>query len=144
MKYLLAVASVMLVLSGCSNKNDTNVEKQALDELRAEVRVVITDPERQGKALNIIDELSQELQLLRQKKAQRQAESRKLNANYDTTRAEFDAFINEKQVDIRLSQQRILEKRSALIAATTDEEWEQISDVRSDSIDDAINAVKPN
>ncbi|MEH6451793.1 MAG: hypothetical protein V7782_02015 [Psychromonas sp.] len=144
MRYLILISSLLIMLSACSNSNDDNIEEQAFEDLRAGIRVAITDPTRERAVLTIVDELTEELQLLRHKKAQRQAQTRKLNANYDTTRAEFDAFLTEKHTDIRLSQQRVLEKRSALIATTTPEEWDQILDVRSNSIDAAINAVQAN
>ncbi|GEA50832.1 hypothetical protein VIN01S_16360 [Vibrio inusitatus NBRC 102082] len=144
MKYLILIPSLLLMLSACSSGNETNVEKQAFEDLRTEIRVAITDPEREKEVLMIIDELSEELQLLRDKKEQRQVQTRKLNANYDTTREEFEVFIKAKHADIRLSQQRILNKRDALIEATTHEEWDQIINKRSTSIDNAIKVVQLN
>lgn len=142
MRYLLVISSLLILLAGCSSSEHENVEKEAFESFRTEISTVINDPEREAKALAIVDELVEELQSLRSQKAERLAQSRKLNANYDTTRAEYEAFIHEKNMENRLSQQRVLDNRNALIAVTTPEEWEQLLDVRSNSIKAAIKAVQ--
>ena len=145
MKHLIVISSLCaILLGGCAGKGDVSavdVEKQALDDLRSEIRIAIDDPERETRAIAVVDGLADELDSLRLLGAQRQEQSKKLYANYDTTRAEFDTFASTSNEDIRLSQQRIVEKRKALIEVTTPEEWDQIADARSEAIDAAFKSI---
>jgi len=133
------------VICGCAGKSDVSpvdVEKQAFEDLRAEIRSAIDDPDRETKVIAMVDEMGEELASLRRLKKQRQTQVKKLNANYDTTRAEFDAFIIESNADIRQKQQRILEKRVAFIEITTPEEWAKISDARTEAISAAFKTAQ--
>ena len=145
MRHLTVISSLCAILLGaCAGKGDVSpvdVEKQAFDDFRSEVRIAIDAPERETRAIALVNELADELESLRRKDAQRQEQGKKLNANYDTTRAEFDTFATASNEDIRLSQQRIVEKRKALIEVTTPEEWDQIADARSEAIDAAFKSI---
>jgi len=147
MRHMLVISSLLAILFvGCAGQGGVNlvdVEKQAFDDLRSEIRIAINDAERETKAIALVDELAEELESLRSLKTNSREQGRKLNANYDTTRAEFDAFISASNVDIRLTQQRILEKRVAFIAITTLEEWNQIFSARTNAISAAIEAIQP-
>ena len=146
MRHLLVISSLLVfICSGCAGTSDTSlvdVEKQAFDDLRTEIRIAIDDEERMTRAIEIVDELAIELESLRRLKAEKQQHGRKLHADYDTTRAELDEFVNASNTAIRVNQQRILQMRTALIAATTPEEWKQIADARTDAISAAIKATQ--
>lgn len=146
MRHLITISALLAMLfAGCAGKRDVNpvdVEKQAFDDLRAEIRLAIDDAERETRAIELVDVLADELESLRRLKLERQEQGRKLNANYDTTRSEFDAFVNSSNVAIRLNRQRILEKRGAFIATTTPDEWNQIFDARTDAISAAIKSTQ--
>ncbi len=148
MKFLIVKLSLLaMFIAGCAGNEDVSraeAENQAFDDLRTEIRFAIDDSERETKAVAIVDELAGELESLSRSKAERQEQIRKLNANYDTTRAEFDAFTKASNNEIRLNQQRILEKRKALIEVTTPEEWDRIFDARSAAIDAAIKSAQLN
>lgn len=143
---MLVISSLIAVLFvGCAGQGGMNlvdVEKQAFDDLRSEIRIAINDAERETKAITLVDELAEELESLRSLKTKSREQGRKLNANYDTTRAEFDAFVSASIVEIRLTQQRILEKRVAFIAITTLEEWNQIFNARTNAISAAIESIQ--
>lgn len=147
MRHMLVIASLLAILFvGCAGQGGVNlvdVEKQAFDDLRSEIRIAINDAERETKAIAVVDELAEELESLRSLKTKSREQGRRLNANYDTTRAEFDALISASNVEIRLTQQRILEKRVAFIAITTLEEWNQIFNARTNAISAAIEAIQP-
>lgn len=141
---IVCISLLAMLLAGCAGNSDVSlvdVEKQAFDDLRSEIRITIDDTGRETRAIELVDELAKELESLRQLKAERQDQGRRLNAKYDTTRAEFDAFISETSAKIRLNQQRILNLRGAFIATTTAEEWDQIFDARTDAISAAIKST---
>ncbi|TDJ43864.1 MAG: hypothetical protein E2O51_07445 [Gammaproteobacteria bacterium] len=146
MRHMLVISSLLAMLFvGCAGQGGVNladVEKQAFDDLRSEIRIAINDAERETKAITLVDELSEELESLRSLKTISREQGRRLNANYDTTRAEFDVFISASNVEIRLTQQRILEKRVAFIAITTLEEWNQIFNARTNAISAAIESIQ--
>ena len=102
MRHLIAILSLLaMAIAGCAGKSNVSLvdlEKQAFDDLRAEIRSAINDEEREVKAIAIVDELAEELKSLRRKKTERRENGRKLHTNYDTTRAEFDAFLNSSNV----------------------------------------------
>jgi hypothetical protein len=65
-----------------------------------------------------------------------------LNANYDTTRAEFDAFLKQVSTEIQASQQRVSKRHRAFLAVTTTEEWSQLSKVRSKAMTAAVKSMQ--
>ena len=146
MRHLIAILSLLaMAIAGCAGKSNVSLvelENQAFDDLRTEVRSAINDEEREVKAISIVEELAEELKSLRRERTERRENSRKLHTNYDTTRAEFDAFLNSSNVEIRLNQQRILKIRGDFVAITTAEEWTQIFDARTKAINAAIESIQ--
>jgi hypothetical protein len=141
----LAIAAIFaLMFTGCAGKGSETLEDaeaQAFSDLRAEIRVAISDEDRKTEAIAIVDKLAEELESLRSLKAERQRQGRMLNANYDSTRAEFEALGKLSDTEIQLNKQRILRLRSDFMATTTPDEWEQISEVRTEAIVAAIQAT---
>lgn len=138
------LAMILGILAGCGGKNGAapiDVEKQAFDDLRTEVKVAIDDPSREAEALTVVDELATELAQLRGSISERNAGIRRLNANYDTKRAEFEVFFKDIYTEIRSNQQRVTETHRALLAITTPPEWEQISAARTEAMLAAIDAI---
>ena len=136
---------LLVSLAGCSGKSDVrpeSVEEDALHELRAEIRSAISDPEREAKAIAIVDEFSRELGFLKSAKMERQVQFKKLNANYDTTRAEFDVFLRKSNDTIYKNQQRVVKQHEAFVANTNSLEWAQILDARIKVIDSTFESVQ--
>lgn len=133
-KIIIAFAIIACVPVGCAGKSDVSrvdIQKQAFDDLRSEIRAVIGDPDRESEAIELLDSLEGELTALHDKLLARQTRARQLNANYDTTRAEFDAFFEQANVEIRLHRQRAGDNHRAILELTTPEEWSQISAART-------------
>ena len=136
---------LLISIASCTGKSDVrpeSVEDDALSELRAEIRSAISDPEREARAIAIVDEFAMELASLKQTKMDRQIRFKKLNANYDTTRAEFDAFVRESNDSIYKNQQRVVKQREAFVAITSSEEWLQILNARFKVIDSTFESVQ--
>ena len=83
-----------------------------------------------------------ELKALREKTLARQARAKKLNANYDTTRAEFEAFFERVNRDIRLNRQQAGKSHRAILAILTPDEWSQISKARTSVMSAATKAIQ--
>lgn len=141
-KHLLGlIFSLGLAVAGCAGKSDVNLadaEKQAFEDLRSEIRSVIDDDERETKAIEIVDQIAVQFVSLRSNREERRAQFKKLNASYDTTRAEFDKFIEESNANIHRNHNQLLEHRQALMSITTPEEWDPILDVRTKAVEAAF------
>ena len=133
-KTFLLFALIVCATGGCAGKSElspVDVQKQAFDDLRSELREVIDNPQRAAKAIALLDDLEDELMALGEKILARQTSVIKLNSNYDTTRAEFDEFFAQGSEDIRMTRQRVGKIHRAILAVTTPEEWGQISKART-------------
>ena len=95
-KSALLFAVIVSFVAGCAGKDDispTDAEKQALEDLRTEIREAIDDPAREDEAIALVKSFVVDLGNLREKVSERRMRVRELNADYDTTRAEFEAFL---------------------------------------------------
>jgi len=142
---VLLLAAAALAFAGCGGKDavaPADVEKQAFEDLRTEVREVIADPVREAEALAVVDALSKDLVTLRASVSERNSQARKLNANYDTPRADFEALFDQIYMEIRVNRQRVTQNHHMLMAVTTPEEWAQISKSRTKAMQAAINTIR--
>ena len=143
----LCYSTVMLVMSasGCAWKKDApsgTAQREAYSDFRTGIYDTIGDPEREAKAISLVDDFESELQLLLGKKQHARAQLELLNASFDTTRTEFDTLLKQSNDDIRLSHRRVLELRVAFIAITTPAEWAQILEVRDEYMNRALESIQ--
>ena len=140
---LLLVLIFSLGLAGWAGKSDVTpvqAQKQAFDDLRSEIRIAIDDAERETKAIDIVEQMDVQFVSLRTSREERQAQFKKMNASYDTTRTEFDEFIEESNANIYRNHQQLLEHRQALMSITTPEEWTRILNARTEAIEAAFKS----
>ncbi len=136
---------LLFVLGGCAGKDDVapiDVEKQAFEDLRTEIREVIDNPAREAKAIAQVDALVKELDELRERVADRKKRIRQLNAGYDTSRTEFAPCLEKVNVEIPSNRQRVGDSHRALRASTTAEEWSQISKARTKAMNSLIRSMQ--
>ena len=142
---VLMLAAAAIVLAACGGKDPVSpadVEAQAFEDLRTEIRDVIDDPEREAEVLIVVDDLSQSLAALRNSISERDSKVRQLNANYDTPRSDFEAFFEQIYVQIQSNQEHVTKNHNALLVATTPEEWALISKSRTKAMYAAINTIQ--
>jgi uncharacterized coiled-coil DUF342 family protein len=145
LKSAMVFAAIACAFAGCASKDDVSpgdVEKQAFEDLRSEIRAVIDDPAREGEAVALVDELSEDLDTLREKIAGRRQRVRELNADYDTTRADFEAFFDQVDREIKSNKRQVSEKQRALFAILTPDERSAISKTHSKARDAAIRNIQ--
>ena len=75
-----------------------DVEKEAFDDLRSQVRTVVDDPHREAGAIQIIDSLAESLDDLRESISQRKQKARDLNADYNAARSQFEQLLASTSV----------------------------------------------
>jgi len=145
LKSAMVFTASACAFAGCASKDDVSpadVEKQAFEDLRSEIRAVIDDPAREGEAIALVNELSEDLNVLREKIAQRRQRVRELNTNYDTTRADFEAFFDRVDRQIRWNKRQVSEKHREFLAIMTPDERSAISKTHSKARDAAIRNIQ--
>ena len=144
-KTMLLIAATAGLLTACAGSSDVSPvdeEKQAFDDFRNEVRVVIADPARQTEVIALIDTLAENLHTVQEGILDRNRRARQLNANYDASRADFEALFEEATGEIIATQKIATESHRALLTITTSEEWSALSKTRSRAIDAAIKSAE--
>ena len=141
---VIICAGAALLLFGCAKDEvvPVDVEKQAFEDLRTEIREVIDDSAREAEAIRLVGTLEEDLTALRSTIAARKARARELNANYDTPRAEFEAFLAGIESEVQDHKQRVSETHRALLANVTAEERSAIAKTHTKAMNAAINTIQ--
>ena len=142
---LLLLIALVSGITACAGKGDVSaieVEQQAFDDLRAEIRNIIDDPWREMEALALMDELVEAFDQLRVRVSERRRRAHELNADYDTTREEFDAFFDGIEADIQANRIEVIESERALLATLTPEERKSLEKVQTEAMKAAIRTIQ--
>ena len=143
--YLLMIVALACAMSACAGRKDVapiDVERQAFDDLRTEIREIIDDPAREAQAISLTDELIADFYRLREKVSERRRRLRDLNRNYDATREEFEAFFDEVEADIQANRKQVIETERALLAAMTPEERALLGKAQTKAMKVAIRTIQ--
>lgn len=144
-KSVLLVAAITCAIAGCASKDGLSpldVKKQAFEDLRSEIREVIVDPARETEAIALVDSLADDVANLREKISARRQRVKELNADYDTTRADFESFFDQVDNEIKSNKRQVSEKQRALFAIITPDERSAISKAHTKAMDAAIRAIQ--
>jgi long-subunit acyl-CoA synthetase (AMP-forming) len=120
---LLAVAGCSLIACGGKNIAPEEIEKQAFEDLRVQVRDIVDDATREAEILVLIDQLQGNFDTLRSAMVTRRADLRALNADYDATREQFAELIERHGKEVKFSHAQFMRSRQAFVSATTPDEW---------------------
>lgn len=137
--------TAVLLLASCTNRETPtprDLEQQAFDDLRIKVQEIVSDPDRATQAVNLVNQLQQDLADLRSRVAARKERARMLNANYDTTRAQLDAFLASVEQEVRDNQARVSETHQALLASVNAEERAAIRRAHTNAMNSAIASIQ--
>ena len=125
---LRVLSLIFILVAGCGGTppDPVDLEQQAFDDLRGEVRLVVEDGGRETAVLAIVDELQADFVRLRELAEGRRQGLRELNADYDATRAQFEVLLAEFSEQRQASHARFKATREALRESTTPEEWSEL------------------
>ncbi len=138
-------AAIAFAFAGCGGKEAVaplEVEERAFEDLRSEIRGAIDDPAREAEAITLVDALAAELITLREKISERRRRAKQLNADYDTSRADFEAFFDQIDKEIQSNKRQVSEKQRALFAITTPDERSAVSKAHTKAMDAAIRNIQ--
>ena len=140
---LVCIAIASLVVS-CA-KDDVapvDVEKQAFEDLRAEINEAVTDPAREAEIIRLVGVLEQDLADLRVNVMARKNRVNELNADYDTLRADFEAALEGIETEVRDHKKRVSETHRALLANVTAEERSAIAKAHTKAMNATITSIQ--
>jgi len=140
--FCIGIALMVTACAGKDNVSPVDVETQAFEDLRVEIREAVVDPANEAEAIRLVGVLQDDFEALRSSIAERSRRLKELNADYDTPRSEFEAFLTDAEAEMRGSRQRTSETHHALLRAMTAEERSQIDKVRSKAISAAIRSMQ--
>jgi hypothetical protein len=139
---LCLAAAAFLIACAKDDVAPVDVEKQAFEDLRAEIVEVITDPVREAEAIRLVGVLEEDLATLRTNIAARKKRVRELNANYDTPRAEFEAYLTSVEAEVRDHKQRVTETHRAFLSSVTAEERSAIAKTHTKAMNASIQTIQ--
>ena len=139
---LCVAIAILVVACGKDDVAPVDVEKQAFEDLRTEIRAAITDPAREAEAIRLVGVLEDDLAALRSSITARKGRARELNANYDTPRAEFEAFLAKIEAEVRDNRQRVSKTHQALRANETPEERSAMAKTHTKAMNAAIQTIQ--
>jgi len=142
---MTVISAFFLSLAGCAGKDDVapvEVEKQAFEDLRDDIRNAVTDPAREAEAIRLVGVLEQDLADLHASVTARKKRAKELNADYDTSRADFEAFLSGVESEVRDNRRRVSETHQAFLANVTAEERSAIAKTHTKAMNAAIKTIQ--
>ena len=127
---------IAITLAACTSGRQVvtspeDIQKQAFDDLRTEVRKTVNDSVRQTEVIALIDQMQSDFKSMRNSVVKRKSEVRKLFADYDTPHEKFDEQIIFYDTQVKSNRKRFGDSRRALVEATTIEEWTALNKAES-------------
>ncbi len=125
-----------------SKRPPAELEAAAFDELRAEIELVIQDPQRSAKATNLVAILQNDFALVRDSRMAARKRLDKISADYDATKSDFAAFFAQIDTENRANQKRLAKTYGELIRLTTAEEWGRLAKSQNTAMNAAITSLR--
>jgi DNA repair ATPase RecN len=135
----------VLMLTACSGINSVppeEKERQASEEFRETIKEVVQEPERQVEILSLAEKYQAAFKKLRATVAAQRNELQNLNADYDATREQFQAFIDKYDTEIRAARIEATGSRMAFVRATTAEEWAALKKADAKALKNMVSTTQ--
>jgi hypothetical protein len=122
-------------LAACAGKDkQEKTPDYVTGQLRQEILKTVTDPERASQAAELADSLKQ-IFAESDKQYKTDFETfQSINANFDATDAELQAFFDRINSQAKNRQARVLAIHEKMRTLLTAEEWKQLNDAREDAL----------
>ena len=122
-------------LAACAGKDkQEKTPDHVTGQLHQEILKTVTDPERTSQAASLAESLKQ-IFAESDKQYKTDFETfQSINANFDATDAELQAFFDRINSQAKNRQARVLAIHEKMRALLTVEEWKQLNDAREDAL----------
>lgn len=137
--------TTILLLSGCAGKDDVtpvDIKRQAFEDLREQIGEAIDDPARKAEAIQLTVTLEKQIGGLHDSIEERKRRVRELNANYDTPRADFEAYRDKVLGDMAENRRKVAKTYQRFLDTVTPEEHDAIDKAQTKAINAAIALLK--
>jgi septal ring factor EnvC (AmiA/AmiB activator) len=131
-------------LQGCAHNKTKSPQQQAQADYRAyqqRVREVVKDPARADQVIALTDELRREIDEVYTKLAQSRAQLETLNANYNATRADYDAFLKQQDAERQALTDKAISVRVEIGKLLTESEWKTLRKYGVEAVDSGLKAL---
>lgn len=135
---------LLLVVSGCAGKEASPVDEasQAFDDVQAEIRSAVTDPEREKKALELLSAVRQSFIEARVTSQANNEQFGKRFANYDSTRDELQSVLVKIREEDILHQKTWTNYHRQMVDVLTEEEWAEIQKSHTEAMSAALKTLE--
>jgi hypothetical protein len=89
-----------------------------------------------------VDVLEQGFSELRARITERESRAKALNANYDTPRAEFEAFVAEFKVELRDNKQHVAKTHQEFLSTVTADERAAIAQAHTKAMQAVVRSIQ--
>ena len=113
----------------------------AFADVRAEVQLVVADPERAAQANTLVDQLQQTYTDTSASIQSRKDRLRFLNEDYDSSREAMEEQLALIITDLQANQKAVLEIGDQMSALLTPEEKDELGKARSKALNAAVSAM---
>jgi hypothetical protein len=120
---------------GCAGKQEPRQKiARAMQEMSWDVDREVPDPQRAARLQAAIDRFDADLVEFQGAIDTMEADMRAVNARPDATRGDFERVYADFDTRRKAIRARLLEHHFEMIAATTDDEWHQLSHHEHDAL----------
>jgi chromosome segregation ATPase len=142
---IILIFASLLAGAGCAGKDKpspADLQVHAFEDLKSEIRDVVSDAERVEQAIAITEELETSFDRLRTHLAERGARIQELNADYDAPKEDYINLYKRIQKDIERNQSKISKLHRELVEVTTAEEWISLKKLRNATMEAAVTSIQ--
>ncbi len=144
---LIFLALVALSIAACATtdketQTPEDIEQEAFNDLRTEVRETIDDSTRQTTVISHIDELETEFKSMRSSLVEGKSNLRTLFADYDASRENFEELIALHNTTMKSQRKQIGESHRVLVESMTVDEWAALNKKGSKAMSTLLKSLQ--
>ena len=138
---LVVLGLAAATIAGCAatERSPREAATNAFTDLRREIEAQVADPSRRAELLSLSDEFEKLLDEAVASRSETEARIMALNADYDSTEAEFAATLAKVRESTRARQERLLEIQSRAKGILTAREWNNLGKFRALALEAAAD-----
>ena len=144
---LIFLAVVALSIAACATTDKEaqapeDIEQEAFNDLRTEIRETIDDPTRQMTVISHVDQLQIEFKSMRSSLMEGKSSVRAIFADYDASRERFEELIALHDTTIRSQRKQVGESHRVLVENMTIDEWSALNKSGSKAMNSLLKSLQ--
>jgi Flp pilus assembly protein TadD len=144
---LIFLALVALSIAACATTDKEaqapeDIEQEAFNDLRTEIRETIDDSTRQTMVISHVDQLQIEFKSMRSSLMEGKSSVRAIFADYDASRENFDELITLHDTTIKSQRKQVGESHRVLVESMTIDEWSALNKSGSKAMNSLLKSLQ--